>query len=328
MTALCLALLLAASARAEKLELRTYYPEAAAVYGSLAVSGKTVLARSSGRVGIGTGNPLSLFHIDGANPALRLEAAGRGPFDLVNLDLAGGKAFALRNPATGLNTLLVDRDGKVGFYTPDLSSAIGALTIDSERPLLIKGRDVGGGPGGYPGLITELYLQPNPVDPVIRSWEIGLHNYSFSIHMNKPDPWALFDISENGHIHIGPYWGYPAPAHKLQFDAAGHLTVGGNWVNLSSRDAKTAIRPVEERRALEAVMDLEPVSFRYKAEPDQPKLGFIADDVPELVARTDRASVGTMDVAAALTSVVKSQRRLIEELRREIERLEREVSRE
>lgn len=52
--------------------------------------------------------------------------------------------------------------------------------------------------------------------------------------------------------------------------------------------------------------------YRYKTSPDEESLGFIAEDVPDLVATNSRKSVSPMDVVAVLTKVVKEQQETIE----------------
>jgi len=59
----------------------------------------------------------------------------------------------------------------------------------------------------------------------------------------------------------------------------------------------------------------QPVNFDYKTG-DAKKLhiGFIAEDVPELVASTDRKGVSFSDVVAILRQVVKDQQKTIKTL--------------
>ncbi|MBI2060130.1 MAG: hypothetical protein HYT87_10195 [Nitrospirae bacterium] len=52
-------------------------------------------------------------------------------------------------------------------------------------------------------------------------------------------------------------------------------------------------------------------------------VGFIAEDVPNLVATNDRKGLSSMDLVAVLTKVVQEQQRQIEELRMRIEKDER-----
>ena len=74
---------------------------------------------------------------------------------------------------------------------------------------------------------------------------------------------------------------------------------------VSSRALKENIVTLDADRALEALRHLTPVKFAYRDDPGTQHLGFIAEDVPELVAEADRQSVPVMDVAALLTRIVK-----------------------
>ena len=104
------------------------------------------------------------------------------------------------------------------------------------------------------------------------------------------------------------------PEYPLEMASGAHVTAGGVWTNRSSRDSKERIAELSAADALAAVMQLEPVTFRYKAEQEEDYIGFIAEDVPTLLATNDRESLSAMDVVAALTRVVQEQQRRIEEL--------------
>lgn len=120
-----------------------------------------------------------------------------------------------------------------------------------------------------------------------------------------------------------------APSSALVINANGSfntatgalLSVGGVWTNASSRDLKRDIEGLSGREAMEALDSLEPVKYRYK-NGDEPYVGFIAEDVPELVATSDRAGLASMDIVAVLTKVVKEQQSVIAELSAKVERLE------
>jgi len=51
-------------------------------------------------------------------------------------------------------------------------------------------------------------------------------------------------------------------------------------------------------------------------------VGFIAEDVPEMVATEDRKGIESMDIAAVLTKVVQEQQRMLKELQDKIVSLE------
>ena len=85
----------------------------------------------------------------------------------------------------------------------------------------------------------------------------------------------------------------------------------------SSRSLKHDIVALDSRKAEEAIRQLTPVEFVYNEdELAERRVGFIAEDVPELVADVDRKSVPIMDVVATLTKVVKDQQLVIDEQRK------------
>jgi hypothetical protein len=117
---------------------------------------------------------------------------------------------------------------------------------------------------------------------------------------------------------------------RLRFNNSGNvitavsgatLTAGGVWSSVSSRDAKRDIAELSDNDALKTLQGLNPVTFRYKAEPDEQYVGFVAEDVPELVATNDRKHLNPMDVVAVLTKVVQEQQKTIEALSAKVEEL-------
>ncbi len=104
------------------------------------------------------------------------------------------------------------------------------------------------------------------------------------------------------------------PDHPLEMVSGAHVTAGGAWTNSSSRDMKENIESLSAGQATVALMALEPVVFNYRAEKGEDYVGFIAEDVPDLVATGKRDALGSMDIVAVLTRVVQEQQRKIEEL--------------
>ena len=98
-----------------------------------------------------------------------------------------------------------------------------------------------------------------------------------------------------------------------------------DFINTSSRVFKEDIRPLSRSRALETVESLEPVSFRFKAYKSRELiLGFIAEDVPEVIATKDRKAIHPLNIIAALTKVVQDQQERIASLEKRLTNLERE----
>jgi len=70
---------------------------------------------------------------------------------------------------------------------------------------------------------------------------------------------------------------------------------------------------------------LVPVTFKYKVG-DEPHVGFIAEDVPDLVATKDRKGLSAMDIVAVLAKVVQQQQTQLAEQRRELDTLNTQLA--
>ncbi|MEZ6065918.1 MAG: tail fiber domain-containing protein [Planctomycetaceae bacterium] len=99
---------------------------------------------------------------------------------------------------------------------------------------------------------------------------------------------------------------------------------GTSWNDACSRELKQDITALETEEARRAVMSLAPVKYSYKSDPGDARVGFIAEDAPELVATPDRRTLSSMDIVAALTRVVQEQDRKIAELEARLNEMSRE----
>jgi hypothetical protein len=100
-------------------------------------------------------------------------------------------------------------------------------------------------------------------------------------------------------------------------------TAGGVWMNASSRELKEKIEGLSAEEAEGALAELSPVKYAYKADKEERHVGFIAEDVPALVASKDRKTVSPMDVVGVLTKVVQEQQKTIIELKERMAELEK-----
>ncbi|HNP35472.1 MAG TPA: SH3 domain-containing protein [Woeseiaceae bacterium] len=110
-------------------------------------------------------------------------------------------------------------------------------------------------------------------------------------------------VDRDGNVGIGE----SNPSQPLQMASGAYVSAGGVWTNASSRAKKQDISELGSSDALEALTELKAVQFHYRDELDETYLGFIAEDVPELVAMKDRQSLSPMDIVAVLTKVVQDQ---------------------
>lgn len=117
-------------------------------------------------------------------------------------------------------------------------------------------------------------------------------------------------IDGAGNVGIGQ----ERPSQPLEMASGAHVTAGGVWTNNSSKKDKENIADLTSEEALRVLAALEPVRFNYKVDSADEYVGFIAEDVPDLVASRDRKGLSAMDIVAVLTKVVQAQQERIDQL--------------
>jgi len=141
-------------------------------------------------------------------------------------------------------------------------------------------------------------------------------------------PTARLTVNHNGYVGVGTQ----SPAHLIQL-SGGAYSDGATWVDASSREYKENIKELTTEEADKTLAGLNPVKYNYKTDKEDKHVGFIAEDVPDLVATRDRKGLSPMDIVAVLTKVVKGQQKTIEEqhainevLMKKLSKLEAEVN--
>ena len=120
-------------------------------------------------------------------------------------------------------------------------------------------------------------------------------------------------LKSDGSVGIGT----ASPSYPLEMASGAHVTTAGVWTNASSREYKENIRDLTYDEAQSTLSSLTPSKFNYKVDKDDEYLGFIAEDVPDLVATKDRKGLSPMDIVAVLTKVVQQQQEKIAEHQKE-----------
>jgi hypothetical protein len=118
--------------------------------------------------------------------------------------------------------------------------------------------------------------------------------------------------------------GLSSPSYPLHMQSGAYCSTGGTWTNASSRELKENIEGLSSAEAVDALNNLNPVKYNYKVDKTDRHVGFIAEDVPDLVASADRKGMSPMDVVAVLTRVVQEQQKIISDLQERIEKIEQE----
>jgi hypothetical protein len=134
--------------------------------------------------------------------------------------------------------------------------------------------------------------------------------------------WAFYGLGDSyfsGEVGIGTN----DPSEMLY--VVGNIYATGTITPGSSRELKENIRGLTADEAINTLENLYPQKFYYKADKEDEHVGFIAEDVPDLVSTKDRKGVAPMDVVAVLTKVVQEQQKTISELSNKVNVLEQEM---
>lgn len=130
-------------------------------------------------------------------------------------------------------------------------------------------------------------------------------------------------ITSSGNVGIG----LASPTQPLQMGSGAYVSSGGVWTNASSREYKQDIQNLTTQEAYQTLDGLSPVKFSYKTDKEDRHVGFIAEDVPELVATKERKGLSPMDIVAVLTKVIQEQKNAIAELSQKVDVMQEEIGR-
>jgi hypothetical protein len=221
----------------------------------------------------------------------------------------GADRLIVKN-GSGTTTFKVEDSGAITSASSLLTNGASAW---GSAPFVL-GQDV-----GNRGIIITDKATNNPKNIYI-GWNVGSsHDYAEVFALQEGIAWKnLVLVPHGGNVGIGT----TSPSHPLQMGSGAYCSSGGVWVNASSREYKQGIKSLTKDEAVETLTALQPVLFRYKTDPKEKHVGFIAEDVPDLVASTDRKGMSAMDVVAVLTKVVQDQQKTIAELSRKVAALE------
>jgi hypothetical protein len=299
-----------------------------------APTGALVVA-ASGDVGVGTATPgQDLEIVRPITPSLRLNQNGGGDpaqvwdisadhssFSLADVTHGRLPFFIFANAPT--NSLVVAANGRVGLgtFAPGTNLHInGPATNDVFAGM---GPDPVSGPAMNYGYSGSSFGRSS-----------GFFNVRPDASATAPNPSLRF-MTANVHRMIIDNEGFLGlggsafnPAHPIHVQATGaRLDAAGVWQNGSSRDLKTDVQPLGLDEARAALLALSPVKYAAQVDPAERHLGFIAEDVPDLVASRDRKSLSPMDIVAVLTRMVQEQQATIAELTRRLTALEAAAAR-
>lgn len=270
-----------------------------------------------GRVGLGTSTPVVELHIkDSDTPTVRLEQDSSGGWTAQTFDVAGNESnFFIRDatngsklpfriqPDTPSSTLTLKSDGNVGMGTWSPAQDLEIEKTNEDVTIYCDRTD--GATAQIAAKSNKTMFGSRTDDPL----NLTVNNL------------PKFTLDTTGYIGIDE----TSPAYPIEVATANgaYLDTSGNWHSSSSRKLKENIRALSAKDAMDTLNALTPVTYNFKVDKTEGCVGFIAEDVPDLVAVKDRKTLVTMDVVAVLTKVLKEQQKTIDELKKEIHQLKK-----
>jgi hypothetical protein len=257
-----------------------------------------------GQVGIGTSGPVFELHIkEGDTPSVRLHQSTAYGWPEQIWDVGGNEtSFFIRDgthaarlpfriePETPTSTLCLKSDGKVGVGTWSPGYPLELETTGLNAVIVAERTS---------GAMTKMGSTSN-------QGQFGtISNHNLKIVTNND---TVISVNTDETLDMSDGGGYD-----------------GTWNDASSREYKENIKNLTADEAMEAFAGLNPVRFNYKKHKEEERLGFIAEDVPELVSMKERKNLSTMDIVAVLTKVVQEQQKIVEEQQKTISQLKKEI---
>jgi hypothetical protein len=128
------------------------------------------------------------------------------------------------------------------------------------------------------------------------------------LQAENADGWDIA-AGVNGPNEVFNIYSLKSESNVLTANSSGHVTFAGKVIQSSSRALKCNIRELSFGDANLAFAGLCPVQYDLRSDEEHsPCIGFIAEDMPELIAAPDGKTVCQMDIVAILTKVVHQLR--------------------
>jgi hypothetical protein len=261
------------------------------------------------------------------------------PLGLITLWVNGSAPYLLmRDADEGDFALFVDSD-EFGIYSDDVSPPARIFGIDAAAPadsLFITST----------GTVQSTFNGSNDVgDGLTVLYDMSVDNSAagkvsdagFSIENVKEDFTWVFRTSEPTEGFVATKLGTGGAEFRINndTDVASNVSLNlangascsstGQWLDASSRDYKENIQEITSIEALKTLKGLQPVKYNFKKDPSKDlTVGFIAEDVPDLVATKDKKALSPLEIVAVLTKVVQEQQTLVAKLTERINELEKE----
>ena len=276
---------------------------------------------TDGRLGIGTSSPEAALHInteDNGNLILQSSEAKWGMSTLMSQGLGlenldnNNMPFRIDGAAPTDSIRLSPTGVGIGVATPAAN-----LDVAGNIQAIFSGVSA-------KNLQTLFKMSANNTDSGKKSdagfvVENARENFSYSFRtLEKFTPPGATTASDGGFaiskqatgaqelVLINPTTNDPTKVEL--YLSSGASNVNGQWVNASSRSYKKNIHELSGDDAMQAMRGLKSVKYQFKSDnSNEQMIGFIAEDVPELLATKDRRTVDPLRIVSVLAKAVQVQ---------------------
>ena len=282
---------------------------------------------STGNVGIGTTTPADDLHVAGTGDII-LDDGNQWKF------WNDSGSFGIRDMTGGFNPLVIkDNTGEIGIGT---NSPAARLDV---RGTIMSNDE-----------ITASYSGSYPAGDGMKRVFRGISNNTaggsygsdagFTLRNEVHDREWLFRTFSDGRgfsvtqlntggpeFYVNNLTGDYRDA-KMVLGNGFYVDENGQAHNASSRSYKENIVGLDTDKAMEAFDKMQTVTYNFKKDKSKEHMvGFIAEDVPDLVATKDRKTVDPLKIVALLNAVVHAQKEELAETKAELAKANEKIDR-
>jgi len=212
-----------------------------------------------------------------------------------------GLLLPMTSSALAMDSLVVDTTGNVGVGTANPAAK---LDVIGDIHATFTGSNGG-------GLQQLLRMSANNANAAKRSdvgfvMENAREGFSWSFRTEEDDQGFTASKQATGAREFTLKNTTNVAANVELILANGASNVGGQWLNASSRSYKENINELSSEDAMQALKGLKSVTYEFKRDQENTqRVGFIAEDIPAMLATKDKKTVDSLQIISVLTKAVQ-----------------------